>query len=139
MNILAHAAAGVALRARARGHPQNPGRHAMKERVNRPWRSRRLHNADSEAVDIGHAASPSGPISMRFIRTPVVLMVTRLARSTRDLLSILDTIAEVGAGFKTAQGRLLLTFFGRTGASGNLLRLHIDHWLLRGADRGYAA
>jgi DNA invertase Pin-like site-specific DNA recombinase len=51
-----------------------------------------------------------------------VLMVTRfdrLARSTRDLLNILDTIAKAGAGFKslsdawadttTAHGRLMLT------------------------------
>jgi DNA invertase Pin-like site-specific DNA recombinase len=54
-----------------------------------------------------------------------VLMVTRLdrlARSTRDLLNILDTIAKAGAGFKsladiwadttTAQGRLMLTILG---------------------------
>jgi DNA invertase Pin-like site-specific DNA recombinase len=54
-----------------------------------------------------------------------VLMVTRLdrlARSTRDLLNILDTIAKAGAGFKsladiwadttTARGRLMLTILG---------------------------
>jgi DNA invertase Pin-like site-specific DNA recombinase len=54
-----------------------------------------------------------------------VLMVTRLdrlARSTRDLLNILDTIAKAGAGFKsladqwadttTAHGRLMLTILG---------------------------
>ena len=54
-----------------------------------------------------------------------VLMVTRLdrlARSTRDLLNILDTIAKAGAGFKsltdtwadttTAHGRLMLTVLG---------------------------
>ena len=54
-----------------------------------------------------------------------VLMVTRLdrlARSTRDLLNILDTVAKVGAGFKsladawadttTAHGRLMLTVLG---------------------------
>jgi DNA invertase Pin-like site-specific DNA recombinase len=52
-----------------------------------------------------------------------VLMVTRLdrlARSTRDLLNTLDTIAKAGAGFRslgdawadttTAHGRLMLTF-----------------------------
>ena len=52
-------------------------------------------------------------------------MVTRLdllARSTRDLLNILDTIAKAGAGFKsladawadttTAHGRLMLTVLG---------------------------
>jgi DNA invertase Pin-like site-specific DNA recombinase len=54
-----------------------------------------------------------------------VLLVTRLdrlARSTRDLLNILDTIAKAGAGFKsladawadttTAHGRLMLTVLG---------------------------
>src|SRR6516164_4400967 len=54
-----------------------------------------------------------------------VLMVTRLdrlARSTRDLLNILDTIGKAGAGFKsladtwadttTAHGRLMLTILG---------------------------
>jgi DNA invertase Pin-like site-specific DNA recombinase len=54
-----------------------------------------------------------------------VLMVTRLdrlARSTRDLLNILDTIAKAGAGFRsladtwadttTPHGRLMLTVLG---------------------------
>jgi DNA invertase Pin-like site-specific DNA recombinase len=54
-----------------------------------------------------------------------VLMVTRLdrlARSTRDLLNILDTIGKAGAGFRsladtwadttTAHGRLMLTVLG---------------------------
>jgi DNA invertase Pin-like site-specific DNA recombinase len=54
-----------------------------------------------------------------------VLMVTRLdrlARSTRDLLNILDTISKAGAGFKsladtwadttTPHGRLILTVLG---------------------------
>jgi DNA invertase Pin-like site-specific DNA recombinase len=54
-----------------------------------------------------------------------VLMLTRLdrlARSTRDLLNNLDTIARVGAGFEslrdtwadttTAHGRLMLTVLG---------------------------
>ncbi len=54
-----------------------------------------------------------------------VLMITRLdrlARSTRDLLNILETVRQRGAGFQslsehwadttTAQGRLILTFLG---------------------------
>jgi DNA invertase Pin-like site-specific DNA recombinase len=51
-----------------------------------------------------------------------VLLVTRLARSTRDLLNILDTIAKAGAGFRsiadtwadttTPHGRLMLTVLG---------------------------
>ncbi len=61
-----------------------------------------------------------------------VLMVTRLdrlARSTRDLLNILDTIAKAGAGFKsltdtwadttTPHGRLMLTVLG--GCGGRIL------------------
>src|SRR4249920_2979475 len=52
----------------------------------------------------------------------VVTRLDRLARSTRDLLNILDTIAKAGAGFKsladqwadttTAHGRLMLTILG---------------------------
>src|SRR4029077_10590200 len=54
-----------------------------------------------------------------------VLLVTRLdrlARSTRDLLNVLDAVAKAGAGFKsladgwadttTAHGRLMLTVLG---------------------------
>ena len=62
---------------------------------------------------------------LRRIEHGDVLMVTRLdrlARSTRDLLNILDAIARAGAGFKslhdawadttTAHGRLMLTVLG---------------------------
>lgn len=52
----------------------------------------------------------------------VVTRLDRLARSTRDLLNVLDTIAKAGAGFKsladswadttTAHGRLMLTVLG---------------------------
>jgi DNA invertase Pin-like site-specific DNA recombinase len=52
----------------------------------------------------------------------VVTRLDRLARSTRDLLNILDTLAKAGAGFKsladawadttTAHGRLILTILG---------------------------
>jgi DNA invertase Pin-like site-specific DNA recombinase len=52
----------------------------------------------------------------------VVTRLDRLARSTRDLLNILDTISTAGAGFKslsdawadttTAHGRLMLTVLG---------------------------
>ena len=54
--------------------------------------------------------------------TVVVTRLDRLARSTRDLLNILDTVAKAGAGFKsladawadttTAHGRLMLTVLG---------------------------
>src|SRR4051794_12299480 len=52
----------------------------------------------------------------------VVTRLDRLARSTRDLLNILDAIARKGAGFRsvvdtwadttTAHGRLMLTILG---------------------------
>jgi DNA invertase Pin-like site-specific DNA recombinase len=52
----------------------------------------------------------------------IVTRLDRLARSTRDLLNLLETIAEKGAGFKslrdawadttTAHGRLMLTVLG---------------------------
>jgi hypothetical protein len=77
-----------------------------------------------------------------------VLMVTRLdrlARSTRDLLNILDTIAKAGAGFKsladqwaettTAHGRLMLTILGggrdAGGHSTYLRREPRDDWTAR--------
>jgi DNA invertase Pin-like site-specific DNA recombinase len=54
--------------------------------------------------------------------TLIVTRLDRLARSTRDLLNILDTIAKAGAGFRsladtwadttTAHGRLMLTVLG---------------------------
>ena len=52
----------------------------------------------------------------------MVTRLDRLARSTRDLLNILDTVAKAGTGFKsladawadttTAHGRLMLTVLG---------------------------
>jgi DNA invertase Pin-like site-specific DNA recombinase len=54
--------------------------------------------------------------------TLIVTRLDRLARSTRDLLNVLDTIAKAGAGFRsladtwadttTAHGRLMLTILG---------------------------
>jgi DNA invertase Pin-like site-specific DNA recombinase len=54
--------------------------------------------------------------------TSVVTRLDRLARSTRDLLNVLDTIAKAGAGFRsiadtwadttTPHGRLMLTVLG---------------------------
>ena len=62
---------------------------------------------------------------LRRLQAGDVLMVTRLdrlARSTRDLLNILDTVGKAGAGFKslgdawadttTPHGRLMLTVLG---------------------------
>ena len=62
---------------------------------------------------------------LKRLDTGDVLIVTRLdrlARSTRDLLNILDTVAKAGAGFRsladawadttTPHGRLMLTVLG---------------------------
>jgi DNA invertase Pin-like site-specific DNA recombinase len=62
---------------------------------------------------------------LKRLDTGEVLVVTRLdrlARSTRDLLNILDTVAKAGAGFRsladawadttTPHGRLMLTVLG---------------------------
>jgi DNA invertase Pin-like site-specific DNA recombinase len=63
--------------------------------------------------------------ALKALRPGDILVVTRLdrlARSTRDLLNVLDQITEAGAGFKsladswadttTAHGRLMLTVLG---------------------------
>ena len=57
--------------------------------------------------------------------TLIVTRLDRLARSTRDLLNVLDAIAKKGAGFKsladtwadttTPHGRLMLTVLGGLG------------------------
>ena len=66
----------------------------------------------------------SGKLLKRLDRGDVLIVtrLDRLARSTRDLLNILDTIAKAGAGFKsladtwadttTPHGRLMLTVLG---------------------------
>jgi DNA invertase Pin-like site-specific DNA recombinase len=74
----------------------------------------------SEKVSGARSDRPELAKLIRRLGDGDVLMVTRLdrlARSTRDLLNILDTIAKAGAGFKsladiwadttTAQGRLM--------------------------------
>jgi DNA invertase Pin-like site-specific DNA recombinase len=79
----------------------------------------------SEKVSGARSDRPELAKLIRRLGDGDVLMVTRLdrlARSTRDLLNILDTIAKAGAGFKsladswadttTAPGRLMLTILG---------------------------
>jgi DNA invertase Pin-like site-specific DNA recombinase len=79
-----------------------------------------------------------------------VLLVTRLdrlARSTRDLLNVLATIADKGAGFKsladtwadttTAHGRLMLTVLGGLAEfERELIRARTDEGRKRGQARG---
>jgi DNA invertase Pin-like site-specific DNA recombinase len=79
----------------------------------------------SEKVSGARTDRPELAKVLRRLSEGDVLMVTRLdrlARSTRDLLNILDTIGKAGAGFKsladtwadttTAHGRLMLTILG---------------------------
>jgi DNA invertase Pin-like site-specific DNA recombinase len=89
-----------------------------------------LQNADCEKI---YAEKVSGARAdrvelgklLKVIGNGDVLIITRLdrlARSTRDLLNILDTLARAGAGFKsladawadttTPHGRLMLTILG---------------------------
>ena len=79
----------------------------------------------SEKISGARTDRPELAKLLRLLSTGDVLMVTRLdrlARSTRDLLNILDTDAKAGAGFKslsdawadttTPHGRLMLTVLG---------------------------
>jgi DNA invertase Pin-like site-specific DNA recombinase len=79
----------------------------------------------AEKITGAHSDRPELRKLLRRLEAGDVLVVTRLdrlARSTRDLLNILDTIAEAGAGFKslndswadttTPHGRLMLTVLG---------------------------
>jgi DNA invertase Pin-like site-specific DNA recombinase len=80
------------------------------------------------AEKVSGASAANRPALARALKTlgeGDVLLVTRLdrlARSTRDLLNVLDTVAKAGAGFKsladawadttTPHGRLMLTVLG---------------------------
>jgi len=79
----------------------------------------------SEKVSGARSDRPELAKLLRRLQQGDVLIVTRLdrlARSTRDLLNILDAIGKAGAGFKsladiwadttTAHGRLMLTILG---------------------------
>jgi DNA invertase Pin-like site-specific DNA recombinase len=79
----------------------------------------------SEKISGARSDRPELAKVLKRLETGDVLVVTRLdrlARSTRDLLNILDAISKAGAGFKsladtwadttTAHGRLMLTILG---------------------------
>ena len=79
----------------------------------------------AEKVSGAKADRPELAKLLRRLQAGDVLVVTRLdrlARSTRDLLNILDTVGKAGAGFKslgdawadttTSHGRLMLTVLG---------------------------
>jgi DNA invertase Pin-like site-specific DNA recombinase len=79
--------------------------------------SEKVSGAKTDRAELGKLLKRLGPGDVL-----VVTRLDRLARSTRDLLNILDTIAQAGAGFKsladqwadttTAHGRLMLTILG---------------------------
>jgi len=77
----------------------------------------------------------------------IVTRLDRLARSTRDLLNILDTIAKAGAGFRsladtwadttTAHGRLMLTILGGLAEfERELIKARTSEGRKRAKDRG---
>jgi DNA invertase Pin-like site-specific DNA recombinase len=77
----------------------------------------------------------------------VVTRLDRLARSTRDLLNLLGSVAEKGAGFRslrdtwadttTADGRLMLTVLGRLAEfERELIRTRTGEGRLRAKARG---
>jgi len=88
-------------------------------------RAARCGNIFKEKASGARTDRPELAKAIRRLEAGDVLVVTRLdrlARSTRDLLNILDAIAKAGAGFKslrdtwadttTAHGRLMLTVLG---------------------------
>jgi len=79
--------------------------------------------------------------------TVIVTRLDRLARSTRDLLNILDAVAKAGAGFKsladawadttTPHGRLILTVLGGLAEfERELIRARTAEGRARAKDRG---
>ena len=79
--------------------------------------SEKISGAVTERKALARAIAALGPGDIL-----LVTRLDRLARSTRDLLNVLDAIATAGAGFKsladawadttTAHGRLMLTVLG---------------------------
>ena len=104
--------------------------------------SEKVSGAVTERKALARAIAELGPGD--------VLLVTRLdrlARSTRDLLNVLDAVAKAGAGFKsladawadttTAHGRLMLTVLGGLAEfERELIRARTDEGRKRAQARG---
>ena len=104
--------------------------------------SEKVSGAKTDRVELGKA--------LKRLQAGDVLMVTRLdrlARSTRDLLNILDAIGKAGAGFRslkdawadttTAHGRLMLTVLGGLAEfERELIRARTDDGRKRAKARG---
>ena len=82
----------------------------------------KVYSETASGAKTDRAALRKAIASLREGDTLMVTRLDRLARSTRDLLNTLDTIANKGAGFRsladtwadttTAHGRLMLTILG---------------------------
>jgi DNA invertase Pin-like site-specific DNA recombinase len=93
---------------RARGHLARSGRSVFKEKISGAASNRAQLHRLLKTIDAGDAV--------------LVTRLDRLARSTRDLLNVLDKITKAGATFRslgdawadtaTAHGRLMLTVLG---------------------------
>jgi len=104
--------------------------------------SEKISGAVTERKALARAIAALGPGDIL-----LVTRLDRLARSTRDLLNVLDAIATAGAGFKsladawadttTAHGRLMLTVLGGLAEfERELIRARTDEGRKRAQARG---
>jgi DNA invertase Pin-like site-specific DNA recombinase len=102
----------------------------------------KISGAVTERRALARAIAALGPGD-----TLIVTRLDRLARSTRDLLNVLDTIAKAGAGFRsiadawadttTPHGRLMLTVLGGLAEfERELIRARTDEGRKRAQARG---
>ncbi len=104
--------------------------------------SEKISGAVTDRRALARAIAALGPGD-----TLIVTRLDRLARSTRDLLNVLDTIAKAGAGFRsiadawadttTPHGRLMLTVLGGLAEfERELIRARTDEGRKRAKTRG---
>ena len=104
--------------------------------------SEKISGAVTERKALARAIGALGPGDIL-----LVTRLDRLARSTRDLLNVLDAVAKAGAGFKsmadawadttTAHGRLMLTVLGGLAEfERELIRARTDEGRKRAQARG---
>ncbi len=104
--------------------------------------SEKISGAVTERKALARAIAALGPGDIL-----LVTRLDRLARSTRDLLNVLDAVAKAGAGFRslsdqwadttTAHGRLMLTVLGGlTEFERELIRARTDEGRKRAQARG---
>ena len=104
--------------------------------------SEKVNGAVTERKALARAVAALGSADVL-----LVARLDRLARSTRDLLNVLDAVAKAGAGFKsladawadttTAHGRLMLTVLGGLAEfERELIRARTDEGRKRAQARG---